>query len=61
MELFKNVLINNKLNSIGQELNRDIIEEIEKLNPNDVKTRKELNKDRIKALGLKLIQGERKE
>jgi hypothetical protein len=44
------------LNKLGQELNRDIVEQVKTL-PVDSELRKELNKQRISALNLKLIQG----
>lgn len=46
-----------ELENMGQALNRDIVKELKKgVSP---EVRKELNKQRISALGLKLIQGEK--
>ena len=48
-----------KIEIMGQELNREIVDTLKDIVDKDL--RKELNKDRIKALGLKLIQGGKSE
>lgn len=53
----KNSELNKSLNKLGQELNRDIVEQVKTLDASQSELRKELNKERIKALNLKLIQG----
>lgn len=42
---------------LGQELAADIVKEVKTLKPDETAKRKLLNKERIKALGLTLIQG----
>jgi hypothetical protein len=42
---------------MGQQLAADIVKEVKRLNPTQNEARKELNKQRINALGLKVIQG----
>ena len=46
---------------MGQELAREICEEVKTLEPSQFELRKELNKQRIQALGLVLIQGGKSE
>lgn len=45
------------LQKMGRDLASDIVKEVKQLNETQGDVRKELNKARIKALGLKLIQG----
>lgn len=42
---------------MGLELAADIVKEVKTLKPDQKELRKQLNKERIKALGLTLIQG----
>lgn len=42
---------------MGFELAADIVKEVKELKPDQKELRKQLNKERIKALGLTLIQG----
>ena len=49
-------LFNDKLDKLGQELAADIVAELKRSEVSP-EMRKELNKERISALGLKLIQG----
>lgn len=44
---------------MGQSLAANLVNEVKRLSPSQVEARKELNKQRIKALGLTLIQGEK--
>ena len=65
-----NTLRNNVVQRMGQSLNRDIVEEIKLINAKltsgellaaeverQLQIKKELNKERIKALGMYIIQG----
>lgn len=45
------------INTMGRELAADIVKEVKTLKPDQKELRKQLNKERIKALGLTLIQG----
>lgn len=45
------------LNAMGRELAADIVKEVKELKPDQVELKRQLNKERIKALGFKLIQG----
>jgi hypothetical protein len=45
------------ITKMGQELAADIVKEVKKLGPDQTELKKELNKQRISALNLKLIQG----
>lgn len=45
------------INAMGRELAADIVKEVKALKPDQKELRKQLNKERIKALGLTLIQG----
>lgn len=49
--------VNKEVTKMGQELNRDIVEQLKNLDPSQFDIRKELNKERIKALGMFFIQG----
>lgn len=42
---------------LGQELAADIVKEVKTLGPDQTELRKVLNNERIKALGLTLVQG----
>lgn len=53
----KNRTIKAECDKLGRELAADIVKEVKTLNPSQIEYRRELNKDRIKALGLILIQG----
>lgn len=45
------------IQKLGRELAADIVKEVKELKPDQVELKKKLNKERIKALGFKLIQG----
>lgn len=54
------ITMKNSLDTLGQDLNRDIVAEMKETEEKGEMTpeyRKELNKQRISALNLKLIQG----